>query len=248
MELRRYWQVLADRAPVVIGTFLVALIVATASVLFVPQVSSPYEAVVSLSVEPRPEAKSGAYYTYDSYYAYVASEYLNDDLIALVESNDFLQAVRERLKDYPGGPPTGSIKGKKAHRVVTFTVSSPTANGALALARALDDLLTSPGAKASYFDRISAQQDPQVTVIDQPQIVAGPAGRSAVLNIAARALVGLLIGVGLAFLLDYLDDSVRDTDVQALVGLPVVGEIPGRGLPRPRKKAWPSTPQREGSR
>lgn len=236
MELRQYWQILVDRAAVVIGTFLVTLVVAAASVYLIPQVAAPYQASVILAVQPQPEPKTGSYYSYDSYYAYVASEYLNDDLIDVVQSNAFLQAVRDRLKNFPGGPPTGSIEGQKAHRVVTLTVSSPTAAGALALAKGVADELTSPQAKTRFFDAISREQNPSVRVINPPQIVAGPAGRSAILNLAARSLIGLVAGVGLAFLLEYLDDSVRDGEVAALAGLPVIGEIPGRGLPTPRKK------------
>lgn len=236
MELRQYWRIVVDRAAVVIGTFLVALVVAVASVYMIPEVASPYEASLILSVQPRPEPRTGSYYTYDGYYSYLTSEYLNDDLINVVESSDFLQRVRDGVKSFPGGPPSGSIKGVKAHRVLSLTISSPTAAGATALAKSVEDILTSPSAKTTVFDALSAQADPVVSVVNQPQIVAGPAGRSSLLNLAARALVGLVLGIGLAFLLEYLDDSVRPADLQTLIGLPVIGEIPGRGLPALRKK------------
>jgi len=236
VELRQYWQIVVDRAAVVIGTFLVALVVAAASVYMIPEVASPYEASLILSVQPRPEQRTGSYYTYDGYYSYLTSEYLNDDLINVVESSDFLQRARDGVKNFPGGSPSGSILGVKAHRVVSLTISSPTAAGALALAKSVEDILTGPSADTNVFDALSTQAQPTVGVVNQPQIVAGPAGRSAVLNLVARALVGLVLGIGLAFLLEYLDDSVRPADLPALIDLPVVGEIPGRGLPTPRKK------------
>jgi capsular polysaccharide biosynthesis protein len=236
VELRQYWQVVVDRVAVVIGTFLVALVVAAASVYMIPQVSAPYQAALILSVQPRPEPKTGNYYSYDGYYSYLTSEYLNDDLIDTVESSAFLQRVRDRLKNFPGGPPSGSIEGKKAHRVLHLTISSPTSDGALALANAVEAILTAPDARTTIFDALSAQQNPMVSVINPPQIVSGPAGRSAILNLAARSLVGLVVGIGLAFLLEYVDDTVKPTDIQDLVSLPVIGEIPGRGLPTPRKK------------
>ncbi len=235
MELRQYWRVVVDRAPVVIGTFLVALVVAAASVYLIPQVATPYQAALILSVEPRATPETSDYYSHD-YYSYLASEYLNDDLIDTVESNAFLQRVRDRLKNFPGGPPTGTIEGKKAHRVLHLTISSPTSAGALALAQAVADILTSPDAKTTIFDPLSAQANPVVSVINPPEIVAGPAGRSAILNLAARSLVGLAVGIGLAFLLEYLDDTVTSDDIANLVDLPVLGQIPGRGVPAPRKK------------
>jgi capsular polysaccharide biosynthesis protein len=46
-------------------------------------------------------------------------------------------------------------------------------------------------------------------------------------EIGLRALIGLLIGIGLAFLIDYLDPSVRTREeAERLLSLPVVGEIP----------------------
>jgi len=46
------------------------------------------------------------------------------------------------------------------------------------------------------------------------------------LNIAIAAVVGLMIGIGVAFLLEYLDNTVKtEQDVERLLGLPVLGAI-----------------------
>ncbi|MFT8323478.1 MAG: Wzz/FepE/Etk N-terminal domain-containing protein [Bacillus sp. (in: firmicutes)] len=46
------------------------------------------------------------------------------------------------------------------------------------------------------------------------------------LNIAIAAVVGLMIGVGLAFLLEYLDNTVKtEQDIEKLLELPVLGAI-----------------------
>ncbi|OAT80997.1 capsular biosynthesis protein [Bacillus sp. MKU004] len=46
------------------------------------------------------------------------------------------------------------------------------------------------------------------------------------LNIAIALVVGLLAGVGLAFLLEYLDNTVKtEQEVEKLLGLPVLGSI-----------------------
>jgi capsular polysaccharide biosynthesis protein len=48
-----------------------------------------------------------------------------------------------------------------------------------------------------------------------------------VLNTAVRTGLGLAAGIGLAFLLHYLDTRLRSrTDVEEWLGLPVVGTIP----------------------
>ena len=42
-----------------------------------------------------------------------------------------------------------------------------------------------------------------------------------------RTVIGLLVGVGLAFLIDYVDPSLRSRqETEAVLQLPVLGEIP----------------------
>ena len=126
MQLHNYWDIVVSRIGVVVGAFLVAVVAATASVFFVPQTAAPYQASLVLAVKPQAEPGSDNYYRYDGYYAYVSSEYTNDDLISIIQTTDFLQAVRDHLQSKIGSAPTGSLDGKKAHRVVTITASSPT--------------------------------------------------------------------------------------------------------------------------
>ena len=46
------------------------------------------------------------------------------------------------------------------------------------------------------------------------------------LNMAIAAVIGLMLGVGLAFLLEYLDTTMKtEQDVEDLLGLPVIGLI-----------------------
>ncbi|MDN4605939.1 YveK family protein [Sporosarcina highlanderae] len=46
------------------------------------------------------------------------------------------------------------------------------------------------------------------------------------LNIAIAAVVGLMLGVGIAFLLEYLDTTVKsEQDIEELVGLPILGIV-----------------------
>ena len=65
-----------------------------------------------------------------------------------------------------------------------------------------------------------------MTLIDGPTINAvGPQRRDQV-ELPLRILLGVLVGIGLVFLLHYLDTSVREAaDLKAL-GLPVLGRIP----------------------
>ncbi|SEH44127.1 Capsular polysaccharide biosynthesis protein [Halobacillus karajensis] len=85
-----------------------------------------------------------------------------------------------------------------------------------------------------------------VNVLSEAMVGADPTPVSpnTTLNIAIALVVGLMVGVGLAFLLEYLDTSIKEeADIEENLGLPVLGvvstitsdDIPAR--PRARKKA-----------
>jgi len=47
------------------------------------------------------------------------------------------------------------------------------------------------------------------------------------MNIAIATLLGLMLGIGIVFLAEYLDDTIKTTeDVQKHLGLTVIGTIP----------------------
>lgn len=239
MELRQYWDILIDRAAIVVITFVVATVVAATMVFAFPQVGGSYQASLSFAVKPAPLQTSPPYYYPANYYDYIASEYANDDLIWVVETPEFMNGLKGQFQGRPGGMPSGSIKGEKAHRVVKLTITAGSAEGAMSLARAVGGALTAPDASQKYFSTFTSRPQ-SISLIQSPQLVAQPAGRNLFLNLVARGLVGLFLGVGLAFLVEYLDTTVRPNEVEDLLGWRVLGEIPGRGLPR--RSAAPARP------
>jgi capsular polysaccharide biosynthesis protein len=75
---------------------------------------------------------------------------------------------------------------------------------------------------------------PNIMNVDNVSILAkaevgeaqSPIKPKPVLNIAIAAVVGLMIGVGLAFLLEFLDNTVKtEQEVEKLLGVPVLGSI-----------------------
>lgn len=229
MELRQYWSIVWSRLWVV--TLLTVLAFAF-SVVFKPEYQESYQAQTRLAIKPSGEQVAGAYYSAE-YYNYLASEYLVDDVAAAIETNAFLDEVRERLKDRPEGPPFGGIDTEKMHRVLIISVVSSRMKDALDIARVAGELLAEPGAK--YWQQLGVA-NPEVAIIQPAIIVAAPGEKRTLLDIGIKTLLGLLAGLGLAFLLDYLDDTFRSRgDVERTLGLPVLGEVPSerrRGLVR----------------
>jgi capsular polysaccharide biosynthesis protein len=67
-----------------------------------------------------------------------------------------------------------------------------------------------------------------VSVLAQAKLSENPSpvNPNPVLNMAIALVVGLMAGVGLAFLLEYLDNTIKtEQDIEKLLGLPVLGAI-----------------------
>ena len=66
-----------------------------------------------------------------------------------------------------------------------------------------------------------------VQIIDTAQVSEDPVKPNKMMNIAIATLLGLMLGIGIVFLAEYLDDTIKTTeDVQKHLGLTVIGTIP----------------------
>ena len=74
---------------------------------------------------------------------------------------------------------------------------------------------------------IDVKKVDSVSIIDKAVPPAHPVKPNKKLNVLIAFAVGLMAAVGLAFLLEFLDNTVKDeNDVEELLGLPVLGIIP----------------------
>jgi capsular polysaccharide biosynthesis protein len=67
-----------------------------------------------------------------------------------------------------------------------------------------------------------------VSILAKAEVKENPAPvkPSPLLNIAIAVVVGLVAGIGLAFLLEYMDNTIRDEkDIETLLDLPLLGSI-----------------------
>lgn len=68
-----------------------------------------------------------------------------------------------------------------------------------------------------------------VSVLDKadPTEIQGPVAPNPKLNIAITFMLALMFGLGISFLLDYLDDTVKtEEDIVNLLGVPILTSIP----------------------
>ncbi len=133
----------------------------------------------------------------------------------------------------------GSITGGRNHSLVTLSVSWNTPAGAWAIANAAGEVsvahineytdyvvttdATKPTTTAPTRPIVAAKVI--ISVTDPATIAGSQASKPTLLLVLV--LVALLIGIALAFLIEYLDDRLRKTDdVVQLLQLPIYGEVP----------------------
>lgn len=66
-----------------------------------------------------------------------------------------------------------------------------------------------------------------VQILDEAQFPKGPSSPKTLMNIAIAFVLGLMISIGVVFLMEYLDDTIKtEEDIEQLIGVPVLGTIP----------------------
>jgi hypothetical protein len=82
-----------------------------------------------------------------------------------------------------------------------------------------------------------------IQVVDQAEIPTGPYKPNKKLNLLLAAVVGLFLGMGLAFFFEYLDNTVKNPeDVEQLIRLPSFGMVPEISYERKKRLEKASHP------
>ena len=225
MELREYLRVVLRYWWLVIA---LVVVVAVGSSVFRGTPTLQYTAGVRFTIGVNaPPASDGLGYD-PILTAFQASEYIRDDFVEVIQSDLFADDVNAQLAKMgisDAKVTKGNIFGavEKQRRLMSMTITWNNAEQTQKIADAAVKNLSDNNAK--YFAQLGTV-GASVTVIDKPIVsVVQPSLRER-LDIPIRIVLALFVGIALAFLLDYLDNSIRDTrDVEAL-GLRVVGEIP----------------------
>lgn len=105
-------------------------------------------------------------------------------------------------------------------QVVEITVQDPSPHVATQIANKTAEVFKTKISKIMKVDNVS--------VISKAEVKdnLSPVKPQPLINIAIAIVVGLMIGVGLAFLLEYLDNTVKtEQDIENILDLPVIGAI-----------------------
>jgi capsular polysaccharide biosynthesis protein len=230
MELREYWSIIRRRWWLPVGIMLVALIASTVVGL---RGAAAYKTDMRLAVStiPTPDPNGVLYYD-PVYYSNLDSEYLADDMSEFMTSRAFADEVHRELatsstpQDVDVDTIMTATRTKKTHRFIDITVTTPTLEQGSLIAASISRILADQAHLAQYLTALSAYNT-HLTIVTPPVTHRANTVAGLISEIGLRTLIGLIVGIGAAFLVDYLDQSVRTRqEAEALLGVPVMGEIP----------------------
>jgi capsular polysaccharide biosynthesis protein len=222
MELRQYGAVLRRHSRLILLITLATLLL---SILLAFRGPTTYTASMRLAISVVPDPRAGDFFKFESYYAWLSSEYLADDLSELLKSEAFAQDVSAELgSEVSPGTIANLTRTKKTHRLLDLQIVSDDPDRALAITQAFQRVLNT---KLGDYLAFMQANNGYVRIVNQPSVTRTNTLPLTVAEIGLRTMAGLLAAIGLAFLLEYVDDRLRDRrEVESFLGTKVLAEIP----------------------
>jgi capsular polysaccharide biosynthesis protein len=222
MELKQYARIVWRRLWIPIA--LLAIVAAVS--LLTNQAPPPFYGLAqrfNIGVESQAVAQE---YLYDGYYALVSSEYVADSLTEIASGQLFADDVNRHLAESGSALrlTPGTITAETKHRTLRVSLTWPNPEELDLIGQAIEQTMLQdvPG----YFPQFSASSITVRTFDQSGPFLANPPSLRQRLDLPIRLVLALVAGIGLAFLLDYLDDSVRERSELEAMGLSVLAEVP----------------------
>lgn len=236
MQLTEYWAVIRRRWLLIV---LLPAVTLAASAYLALRGPTAYCSNMKMAVSVLPDPSDSPNLYDRRYYSTLIAEYLADDLTEVLKSQAFAQDVSAELGyGMEPGVIASATRTKKTHRTIDLSVCGSNPESVAAIGEAYERVLNTR--LGEYFQQLQSQYA-QVRVINRPTLGRANSLGGLAAELALRTLLGLAVALGLAFLLDYLDDRLRDRrELERLLGLPTLAELPPY---RPAPPNRPSTSQ-----
>ena len=220
MDLQTYVAVLRRRWLLIVSIALAAIVgAALYTFQATPQYSSAARLFVSTSASDDAQAFQGSQFSLQrvkSYADMVSGNEVAKRVIAQLKLDDTPRELAKQI----------TAISKPDTVILTIRVTDPSPKRATTLANAVArefvgyvaELETPPGKDEATI---------KATVIDEATEPVNPVSPKPLRNLGSAALLGLLLGAGLALIRDALDNSVKsDKELENLTHAPVIGSIP----------------------
>jgi capsular polysaccharide biosynthesis protein len=226
MELKQVWSVVRRRSWLVLLPAVVTLILTLPSLRAVISPPTAYSVVIQFTASQIP-ASSGQSFQDQSYIPWLMSEYAVNNLATWMKSESFARETASLLqsqgKTIDAEAIRGMIQSDSARSIMRLYLTWPDPDEVKQIAQAAIDVLRTKS--QDYFPQLSAAR---VVIVPLDAITVSQQSTPITTRFAPlfRILIGLVVGLALAFLVEYLDPTIwHRREVEAL-GLPILAEIP----------------------
>lgn len=217
ISLNEIFEVIKKRFKIIVSaTVLITLLVAIVSVfILTPMYESSSQFIVN---EPESEQTN----QFDTNTIRTNVEVINTYNV-IIKSPAILDDVIEELNLSYGAETLANkvtVSSEESSQVVTVTVTDPDQEVAASIANEVVATFEYKIPEIMNVDNVSVLTTAEV--VDNPS----PVSPNVKLNIAIGLVLGLMVGVGIAFLLEYFDTTVKtERDVEKMLDVPVIGVI-----------------------
>lgn len=220
IDLRQYWDVLRKRWMIVVALPIIAAL--TSGVISYFMLKPVYQASTTLIVGKKAsEAGLAAAQMLDNN-VLLANQQLAKTYATIAQSRTVEQNVLKDLNlplTVQGLDSMISINPVKTTEILEIMVTNTNPELAATIANTM----------ATEFSKavIEIKKVDSVSIVDTAVTPDRPVKPNKRLNVLIAFVVGLMASVGMVFLLEYLDNTVKTSeDVEKLLGIPVLGVIP----------------------
>lgn len=216
MELREFFQIIKKRLNTIILLTITALLVTAIFNIFI--LDDVYEVYTTLMVSSKKDNSSTQDIQYNdillnqklvkTYSTIVTSNRVIDEVIAKLNIDEPPEEVKEKL----------NVTAVGETEIIKISVLDKDREFAADLANVTADVFMDAVVDIMKFDNVQ--------VIDEAKIPERPVKPRRLLNMAVAGVLGIMVGLGVAFLQEYLDNTIKTTeDVEKYLGVPVLGVI-----------------------
>jgi capsular polysaccharide biosynthesis protein len=226
MELRELWKVVLRRWWLIALPTLAALAFAAYGAASAPP-ASIYTTGMRFTAATPPEDGDTEGYEDGEYYPWLTSEYVINALTDWARTGSFAAEVSAALAEQDVAIPAAAIQpnisADNERSIMTLYLSWPDADQLAAIAEAAVVVLEEKS--PVYFPQFG-EGGVEVVPLDAPAIGRVPPPLSSRLDPLVRIAVGLAAGIGLAFLIEYLDPTIRERREVEGLGMAVLAVVP----------------------
>ncbi|WP_181346884.1 YveK family protein [Thalassobacillus sp. CUG 92003] len=218
ISLKEIGQVLKKRWLMIVSIAFSALLIAAIASYFI--LTPTYEASSQILVNAQTNQNNQNEFTQsdiqtnvkliNTYNVIIKSPTILESAISNMDTSMSTGELREKMQ----------VASEQDSQVVTLTITDTNQERAAMMANSIVEVFKAEIPQLMNVDNVNILSPAEVQA-DPSQVSPKP-----FLNMAIALVVGLMVGVGLAFLLEYLDNTIKEEeDVEKQLGLPVMGIV-----------------------